>query len=54
MSKPATPPASKVEIKESTKTGEFETKVLTKSGWPNTPKETIKMFVNLILNFFPF
>ncbi len=50
----STSPAPKIEIKKSAKAGEFETKVLTKSGWPKTAKETIKMVINLFLNFFPF
>ena len=51
MSKPSVP---KVGIKKSTETGEFETKILTKSGWPKTPKETIKLVINIFLDFFPF
>lgn len=51
MSKSSNPPAPKVEIKKSTKT---ETKVLTKSDWPKTPKEIAKMVLNFFLNFFPF
>jgi hypothetical protein len=47
-------PAPKEEITKRAKTGEFETKVLIKSDWPKTPKETIKMVVNFFLNFFPF
>ena len=54
MSKPSKPAAPKVEIEKSAKTGEFETKVLTKSDWPKTPRETIKMAINFFLNFFPF
>ena len=54
MSTPSKPQAPKVEIKKSAKTGEFETKVLTKSDWPRTPKEAIKMVINFVLNFFPF
>lgn len=55
MSKPSSkPPAPKVEANKSAKTGEFETKVLTKSDWPKTPKETIKLAINLFLSFFPF
>jgi len=54
MSKSLNPPAPKVEIKKSTKAGEFETEFLAKSGWPKTPKDTIKMVINFILNFFPF
>jgi hypothetical protein len=54
MSKSSNPPVPKVEIRKSTTTGEFETKILTKSDWPKTPKETIKMAINFFLNFFPF
>ena len=54
MSKPSKPPALKMEIKKNAKTGEFETKFLTKSDWPKTPKETIKLIINLFLSFFPF
>lgn len=51
MSKPS---ATQSELKKSTTTEKSEVKVLAKSGWPKTPKETIKMAINFILNFFPF
>ncbi len=53
MSKPSNPPKPKGEIKKSSKTEKLETEFLTKSGWPKTPKETIKMTINFFLNFFP-
>ena len=52
MSKSSNPQAPEVESKKSTKTG--KTEILTKSDWPKTPKETIKMVINFFLNFFPF
>jgi hypothetical protein len=54
MSKPSKTAAPEVEIKKSAATGESEPKFLTKSDYPKTPKQTIKMVVNFFLNFFPF
>ena len=54
MSKSSNPQEPKVEIKKSTKTGKSKAEFFTKSDWPKTPKETIKMVINFILNFFPF
>lgn len=54
MSKPSTHPTQQVDPKKTAEAGEFETKVLAKSEWPKTPKETIKMVLNFLSNFFPF
>lgn len=53
MSKSSNTPEPKVEIKKSTKTEKFKAEFLTKSDWPKTPKENIKVVINLFLNFFP-
>jgi hypothetical protein len=42
----------KVKINERAETDEFKAKVFVKSGWPKTPKETIKLIVSTFLNFF--
>ncbi|MEQ1797504.1 MAG: hypothetical protein ABL872_06100, partial [Lacibacter sp.] len=54
MSKSLNPEVPKAENKKSTRAGKCETEILAKSGWPKTPKETIKMVINFLLNFFPF
>ncbi len=51
MSKSSKLPAPKVEIEKNATTEKLETEFLTKSGWPKTPKETIKMLLNFFANF---
>ena len=53
MSKQSKATEPKFETKKSAKTGEFETKILSKSDWPRTAKENIKVVLNIVLNLFP-
>ena len=54
MSKSLNSAEQEVGIEKSTKTEKRKAEFLTKSDWPKTPKETIKVVINLLLNFFPF
>ncbi|MES2649263.1 MAG: hypothetical protein V4717_20460 [Bacteroidota bacterium] len=51
MSKSSKPTATKPATGKDAETGKLETELLTKSGWPKTPKETIKMLLNFFANF---
>jgi hypothetical protein len=41
-------------INQQDKKKDSKTALLTKSDYPKTPKQTLKLIVNLIINFFPF
>ncbi len=41
----------KVNINNSTKTDEFATKIFTKSGYPKTVGDNIKLVLNFLFNF---
>ena len=51
MSNESKQPTQKAGIDKSSKPGEFKTKVFTKSDWPKTSKETIKLVMNVVFNF---
>jgi hypothetical protein len=51
MSKSSKLPATKLEIEKNAATGKLEPEFLSKSGWPKTTKETIKMLLNFFVNF---
>lgn len=52
MSKATKPRIAKTEINKNVKTGEFETKVFSKSDSPKTLRENLKLALNVFLNFF--
>lgn len=52
MAKTSKLPAPKVNINSDAKADEFATKIFAKSGSPKTVKETIKLALNLFVNFF--
>jgi hypothetical protein len=45
-------PESKIIVNNVAKPEEFATKVFSKSEYPKTVKENIKVFFNLFINFF--
>ncbi len=51
MAKTSKLPAPKVNISSDAKADDFATKVFAKSGSPKTIKETIKLVLNLFINF---
>ena len=52
MAKASHLPKESVNVSSGTKTGDFSAKVFTKSDYPKTLKENIRLFLNLFINFF--
>jgi len=52
MSKETKALESAVTSQSSVDKDEFKTRIFKKSEWPKTAKETIKLVLNLFLNFF--
>jgi len=52
MAKASHLPKAKIIDNSGAKTDEFTTKIFAKSEYPRTIKENIRLFLNLVINFF--